>query len=119
MAKELTLPDVAKTAVWCGESLCIAIKKEYTLISYTSGTTKFLLPLENTERPLTLPLPDQQVLLQRESIHSFNIYIYTHTHITQHSTHIFSLKYPSFMISCECIYGIRWTIETTLRSEME
>jgi hypothetical protein len=69
--KELTLPDVAKAVAWCGESLCVAIKKEYNLVPYNSGAPKFLLPLENTERPLTLSLPDQQVLLQRETASVF------------------------------------------------
>jgi hypothetical protein len=66
--KELTIPDVAKTVVWSGESLCVSIKKEYYLIDYPTGKTKSLLSHENTETPLTLLLPDQQILLQKESI---------------------------------------------------
>lgn len=66
--KELSLPDSAKTLVWCGDSLCIGFKREYTLINVKTGAMTELFPVGKTGNPLVTLLPNEQILLSRDSL---------------------------------------------------
>lgn len=90
--QELVVPETAKAMVWCGDSLCVGFKKEYNLIDarYLSflishfafqtyipatfhvsfcrtGAIRELFPTGKNNCPLITALPNQQLLLARDS----------------------------------------------------
>jgi hypothetical protein len=112
--QELVVPETAKAMVWCGEHLCVGFKKEYNLIDircrslappttpsyspydksiiliiifggvYRTGAMRDLFPTGRNSSPLITSLPNQQLLLARDSNHP----PYTHTHMhTRTRTH--------------------------------
>ncbi|KAG8183005.1 hypothetical protein JTE90_017093 [Oedothorax gibbosus] len=59
--QDLSLRDVPRTIVWCGESLCIGYKSEYSLMKLT-GDPKDLFPTGgNQQEPLVSLLPNDQL----------------------------------------------------------
>ncbi len=62
------MPDTAKSVVWCGDLLCIGFKKEYNLIHSQTGARTELFPTGKSGIPIATLLPNEQVLLGRDSI---------------------------------------------------
>ncbi|XP_042910118.1 vam6/Vps39-like protein isoform X1 [Parasteatoda tepidariorum] len=58
---DLLLRDIPRTIVWCGESLCVGYKSEYSLMKI-SGETKDLFPTGGNQlEPLVSLLPDEKL----------------------------------------------------------
>lgn len=64
--KELAIPDVAKSLIWCGDSICIGFKREYNFIHVQTGAMSELFPT-GKGGPLSTHLPNEQILLSRDS----------------------------------------------------
>lgn len=62
----MNLPDSAKTVLWCGDSICVGYKKEYQIVHIRSGQISELFPTGKSEKPLSISLPNQQMLLVRD-----------------------------------------------------
>ncbi|GFR11295.1 hypothetical protein TNCT_648011 [Trichonephila clavata] len=60
-SQDLSLRDIPRTIVWCGESLCIGYKAEYSLMKVT-GDPKDLFPTGGKQQePLVALLPNNQL----------------------------------------------------------
>ncbi|CAN6469973.1 unnamed protein product [Victoria cruziana] len=69
--KEFNVPDVIKSMIWCGENICLSIKKEYMIMNSTTGTLSEVFPCGRIAAPLVTPLPSEQLLLGKDNIGVF------------------------------------------------
>ena len=69
---ELAIPDIARTLVWCGDSICIGFRREYNLIHVQTGAMTELFPTGKSGTPIATLLPNEQILLGRDSNVSFS-----------------------------------------------
>ncbi|XP_067131793.1 vam6/Vps39-like protein [Centruroides vittatus] len=65
LTNDLGVPDVPKVIAWCGESLFVGFKSEYSLIKLT-GDHKDLFPMGKSPEPLILRLENDQFALSRD-----------------------------------------------------
>jgi len=68
--KPRDVPDVIKTVVFCGQSLCIGFKRRYSMLDIATGTPNLLFETGKSD-PLCTVLPDDQLLLGRDNISVF------------------------------------------------
>lgn len=61
--KELPAPDVVKCMAWCGDSLCLGIKREYVMMNISTGASFDVFPCGRIAAPLAIPLPNGEILL--------------------------------------------------------
>ncbi|CAI0420056.1 unnamed protein product [Linum tenue] len=61
--KEFGVPDMVKSMSWCGENICLGIKKEYVILNATSGALSEVFPSGRLAPPLVVPLPSGELLL--------------------------------------------------------
>ena len=61
--KELAAPDVVKCMAWCGDSLCLGIKREYVMMNISTGASFDVFPCGRIAAPLAIPLPNGEILL--------------------------------------------------------
>ncbi|CAI0420055.1 unnamed protein product [Linum tenue] len=69
--KEFGVPDMVKSMSWCGENICLGIKKEYVILNATSGALSEVFPSGRLAPPLVVPLPSGELLLGKENIGVF------------------------------------------------
>ncbi|CAI0419981.1 unnamed protein product [Linum tenue] len=69
--KEFGVPDTVKSMSWCGENICLGIKKEYVILNATSGALSEVFPSGRLAPPLVVPLPSGELLLGKENIGVF------------------------------------------------
>ncbi|CAN0861876.1 Vacuolar sorting protein 39 [Linum grandiflorum] len=69
--KEFGVPDAVKSMSWCGENICIGIKKEYVILNATSGALSEVFPSGRLAPPLVVSLPTGELLLGKENIGVF------------------------------------------------
>ncbi|RWR97692.1 vam6/Vps39-like protein [Cinnamomum micranthum f. kanehirae] len=60
--KEFSIPDMVKSIAWCGENICLGIRKEYMILKSTSGVLSEVFPCR-VAPPLVVPLPSGELLL--------------------------------------------------------
>ena len=68
--KELTLPDRVKSAVFCGESVCLGTKRDYFMVHTGTGEVKELFPVSGKTKdgnPVAVVLPTGEMLLAQDS----------------------------------------------------
>lgn len=61
--KEFSVPDVVKSMSWCGENICLGIKREYMIMNSTTGVLSEIFPSGRIAPPLVVPLPSGDLLL--------------------------------------------------------
>lgn len=61
--KEFGVPDTVKSMSWCGENICLGIKKEYTILNCTNGALTEVFPSGRYAAPLVVSLPSGELLL--------------------------------------------------------
>ncbi|KAF9609842.1 hypothetical protein IFM89_018784 [Coptis chinensis] len=66
--KEYGVPDVVKSMSWCGENICMGIRKEYTILNTNSGVLSEVFPSGRIAPPLVVPLPSGELLLGKDNI---------------------------------------------------
>lgn len=66
--KEFGVPDVVKSMAWCGENICIGIRRDYMILNSTTGALTDVFPSGRLAPPLVVPLPSGELLLSKVSI---------------------------------------------------
>ncbi|XP_059456429.1 vacuolar sorting protein 39-like [Corylus avellana] len=61
--KEYNVPDMVKSMSWCGENICLGIRKEYTILNATNGALTEVFPSGRLASPLVVSLPSGELLL--------------------------------------------------------
>lgn len=61
--KEFGVPDTVKSMSWCGENICLGIRREYVILNSTNGALSEVFPSGRTAPPLVVSLPSGELLL--------------------------------------------------------
>ncbi|XP_028775606.1 vacuolar sorting protein 39 [Neltuma alba] len=69
--KELGVPDVVKSMCWCGENICLGIRREYVILNATTGALSEVFTSGRLAPPLVVSLPSGELLLGKENIGVF------------------------------------------------
>ncbi|XP_065851634.1 vacuolar sorting protein 39 [Euphorbia lathyris] len=69
--KEFGVPDAVKSMSWCGENICLGIRKEYVILNAISGALAEVFPSGRLAPPLVVSLPSGELLLGKENIGVF------------------------------------------------
>ncbi|XP_010916252.1 vacuolar sorting protein 39 [Elaeis guineensis] len=69
--KEFGVPDVVKSMAWCGENICLGIRREYMIMNCTTGALSEVFPSGRIAPPLVVPLPSGELLLGKDNIGVF------------------------------------------------
>ncbi|XP_057434898.1 vacuolar sorting protein 39-like [Lotus japonicus] len=66
--KDFGVPDVVKSMCWCGENVCLGIRKEYMILNATNGALSEVFTSGRIAPPLVVSLPYGELLLGKENI---------------------------------------------------
>ncbi|XP_059293195.1 vacuolar sorting protein 39 isoform X1 [Lycium ferocissimum] len=66
--KEFGVPDTVKSMSWCGENICLGIRREYMILNTTNGVLSEVFPSGRTAAPLVVSLPSGELLLGKDNI---------------------------------------------------
>ncbi|KAK2372893.1 vacuolar sorting protein [Trifolium repens] len=69
--KEFGVPDVVKSMSWCGENICLGIRREYMILNASNGALSEVFTSGRLAPPLVVPLPSGELLLGKENIGVF------------------------------------------------
>ncbi|KAL5557285.1 hypothetical protein UlMin_039521 [Ulmus minor] len=69
--KEFGVPDMVKSMAWCGENICLGIRREYMILNATNGTLSEIFPSGRLAPPLVVSLPSGELLLGKDNIGVF------------------------------------------------
>lgn len=61
--KDFGVPDVVKSMSWCGDNICLGIRKEYVILNATSGAISEVFTSGRLAPPLVVSLPSGELLL--------------------------------------------------------
>lgn len=61
--KEFGVPDTVKSMSWCGENICIGIRREYMIMNSTNGQLSEVFPAGRLAPPLVVSLPSGELIL--------------------------------------------------------
>lgn len=61
--KEFGVPDVVKSMCWCGENICLGIRREYVILNTTNGALSEVFTSGRLAPPLVVSLPSGELLL--------------------------------------------------------
>ncbi|KAI3665468.1 hypothetical protein L6452_44095 [Arctium lappa] len=66
--KEFGVPDTVKSMSWCGENICLGIRRDYTILNATNGALSEVFPSGRIAPPLVVSLPSGELLLGKDNI---------------------------------------------------
>lgn len=66
--KEFGVPDTVKSMSWCGENICLGIRREYTILNAINGALSEVFPSGRIAPPLVVSLPSGELLLGKDNI---------------------------------------------------
>ncbi|KAI7754449.1 hypothetical protein M8C21_004712 [Ambrosia artemisiifolia] len=66
--KEFGVPDTVKSMSWCGENICIGIRREYMILNASNGALSEIFPSGRIAPPLVVSLPSGELLLGKDNI---------------------------------------------------
>lgn len=69
--KEFGVPDTVKSMSWCGENICLGIRREYMILNATNGALSEVFPSGRIAPPLVVSLPSGELLLGKDNIGVF------------------------------------------------
>ncbi|GAB4827022.1 Vam6/Vps39-like protein [Ancistrocladus abbreviatus] len=69
--KEYGVPDTVKSMSWCGENICIGIRREYMILNAGNGVLSEVFPSGRIAPPLVVSLPHGELLLGKDNIGVF------------------------------------------------
>ncbi|XP_062214782.1 vacuolar sorting protein 39-like [Phragmites australis] len=69
--KEFGIPDVVKSMAWCGDNICLGIRREYMIINSMTGALTEVFSSGRIAPPLVVPLPTGELLLGKDNIGVF------------------------------------------------
>ncbi|CAF2247953.1 BnaA08g15330D [Brassica napus] len=61
--RDFGVPDTVKSISWCGDNICLAIRKEYVILNTANGTFSEVFPSGRVSPPLVTSLPSGDLLL--------------------------------------------------------
>ncbi|KAG5407777.1 hypothetical protein IGI04_013896 [Brassica rapa subsp. trilocularis] len=61
--RDYGVPDTVKSISWCGENICLGIRKEYVILNTANGTLSEVFPSGRVAPPLVTSLPSGELLL--------------------------------------------------------
>lgn len=67
--KDFGVSDVVKSMAWCGENICIGIRREYMILNATNGSLSEIFPSGRLAPPLVVSLPSGELLLGKVVCH--------------------------------------------------
>ncbi|KAJ4791315.1 Vam6/Vps39-like protein [Rhynchospora pubera] len=68
--KEFSVPDTVRSMAWCGENICLGIRREYMIMNSITGALSDIFP-SGRSPPLVVPLPTAELLLGKDNIGVF------------------------------------------------
>ncbi|PIN07085.1 Vacuolar assembly/sorting proteins VPS39/VAM6/VPS3 [Handroanthus impetiginosus] len=69
--KEFGVPDTVKSMSWCGENICLGIRREYVILNSINGALSEVFPSGRIAPPLVVSLPSEELLLGKDNIGVF------------------------------------------------
>ncbi|XVF59623.1 hypothetical protein PTKIN_Ptkin07bG0290500 [Pterospermum kingtungense] len=69
--KDFGVPDTVKSMSWCGENICLGIRKEYIILNATNGALSEVFSSGKIAPPLVVALPSGELILGKENIGVF------------------------------------------------
>ncbi|XP_051127067.1 vacuolar sorting protein 39 [Andrographis paniculata] len=69
--KDMGVPDTVKSMSWCGENICLGIRREYVILNATNGALTEVFPSGRIAAPLVVSLPSGELLLGKDNIGVF------------------------------------------------
>ncbi|XVE87296.1 hypothetical protein DITRI_Ditri18aG0106000 [Diplodiscus trichospermus] len=69
--KDFGVPDAVKSMSWCGENICLGIRKEYMILNTTNGALSEVFSSGKIAPPLVVALPSGELILGKENIGVF------------------------------------------------
>ncbi|XVF17891.1 hypothetical protein REPUB_Repub10bG0163900 [Reevesia pubescens] len=69
--KDFGVPDTVKSMSWCGENICLGIRKEYMILNATNGALSEVFSSGKIAPPLVVALPSGELILGKENIGVF------------------------------------------------
>ncbi|KAG2546335.1 hypothetical protein PVAP13_9KG027400 [Panicum virgatum] len=69
--KEFGVPDILKSMAWCGDNICLGIRREYMIINSMTGALTDVFSSGRIAPPLVVPLPTGELLLGKDNIGVF------------------------------------------------
>ncbi|XP_021714513.1 vam6/Vps39-like protein [Chenopodium quinoa] len=69
--KDYNVSDTVKSMAWCGENICIGVRKEYMILNATTGAMSEVFSSGRISPPLVVSLPSGGFLLGKDNIGVF------------------------------------------------
>ncbi|XP_013598746.1 PREDICTED: vam6/Vps39-like protein [Brassica oleracea var. oleracea] len=69
--RDYGVPDTVKSISWCGENICLGIRKEYVILNTANGTLSEVFPSGRVAPPLVTFLPSGELVLGKDNIGVF------------------------------------------------
>ncbi|KAF7052366.1 hypothetical protein CFC21_060477 [Triticum aestivum] len=69
--KEFSVPDIVKSMAWCGDNICLGIRRDYMIINSVTGALTEVFSSGRIAPPLVVPLPTGELLLGKDNIGVF------------------------------------------------
>ncbi|GJW21173.1 Vam6/Vps39-like protein [Tanacetum coccineum] len=66
--KEYGVPDVVKSMCWCGENICMGLRKGYMILNVLNGSVTEVFQPGRSAPPLAVSLPFGELLLGKDNI---------------------------------------------------
>ncbi|KAL8231097.1 hypothetical protein R6Q57_000875 [Mikania cordata] len=66
--KEFGVPDTVKSMCWCGENICMGIRRGYIILNATNGAVSEVFPSGRIGPPLVVSLSSGELLLGKDNI---------------------------------------------------
>jgi hypothetical protein len=73
--KEFGVPDMVKSMSWCGENICLGIRREYVILNASNGALSEVFTSGRLAPPLVVPIPSGELLLGKVLFSSLNVYV--------------------------------------------
>lgn len=61
--KEFGVPDMVKSMSWCGENICLGIRREYMIMNSMNGALTEVFPCGRLAPPLVISFPTSELIL--------------------------------------------------------
>ncbi|XP_042452913.1 vacuolar sorting protein 39 isoform X1 [Zingiber officinale] len=69
--KDFGVPDVVKSMAWCGENICVGVRREYMIMNSTTGALSEIFSSGRIAPSLVAPLSPEELLLGKDNIGVF------------------------------------------------
>ncbi|KAI7746579.1 hypothetical protein M8C21_005733, partial [Ambrosia artemisiifolia] len=66
--KEFGVPDTVKSMCWCGENICMGIRRGYIILNTANGVVSDVFPAGRSAPPLVVSLSSGEMLLGKDNV---------------------------------------------------